>query len=191
MEETWKDILGYEGMYQVSNLGRVRSLDRDIWNGVNYFKKQGRILKQGENHKGYPIVYLSVSQVDKTCSVHRLVAQAFIPNPDNKPQVNHINGNKKDNTVDNLEWCTALENNRHALRNGLVSHDNMHKALRKKVRKIDVNTGEILEEYDSVTEAAKSVSKGRTGCISRVCNKKRKTSYGFKWEYIEKEGNAV
>ena len=100
MEEIWKWIDGYENMYQVSNLGRVRSVDRDVYCEVSPNKLQhiyGKVLKQGTNHKVYPIVYLSKDGKQKTITVHRLVALTFIENPLNLPQVNHIDGDKTNN----------------------------------------------------------------------------------------------
>jgi len=114
MEEIWKDISGYEGLYQVSNLGRVRSLDRlshYIRNGnpeAKLFK--GRIMKQSHTTDGYLMIYLRKGGKDKYYSVHRLVAQAFIPNPENLPFVNHKDEVKDNNCVDNLEWCTHIYN---------------------------------------------------------------------------------
>lgn len=114
-EEEWRAIPGYEGYYEVSSLGNVRSLDKEIKaNLVNneYVNRPGRILKQKEV-KGYKTVSLCVDYEATTWRVHRLVAMAFIPNPDSKPQVNHIDGNPSNNCVNNLEWCTAKENQWH------------------------------------------------------------------------------
>ena len=104
--EEWRDVPGYEGLYQVSNLGRVRSEKRSTTRGV--------ILKGKINTHGYVEVTLSKKNVRKTARVHRMVAIAFIPNPEGKPQVNHRNGDRSDNRAENLEWCTASENMVHA-----------------------------------------------------------------------------
>ena len=122
MEETWKWIDGYKNMYQVSNFGNVRSVDRDVYCEVSPNKLQrilGKVLKQGANHKGYPIVYLSKNGKQKTIAVHRLVAKAFIENPLSLPQVNHKDGCKTNNYVNNLEWCDNSYNQKHAWANGM------------------------------------------------------------------------
>lgn len=126
MIEIWKDIPEYEGYYQVSNLGNVRSLDR-IRETHPSAKKQFKVFKKGFlltpdlTHGGYLRFSLSKDKKTKKFSSHRLVAQAFIPNPENKEQVNHKDGNKLNNSIDNLEWCTGSENIRHAYKNGLQS----------------------------------------------------------------------
>ena len=121
MKEIWKDVNGYEGFYQVSNLGRVKSLDRIVKNkGLikkESFIKKGRILKQRTSKSkglitGYYRVLLTKEKVGKNFCVHKLVAEAFIPNPENKPQVDHINTIISDNRVENLKWVTSKENNR-------------------------------------------------------------------------------
>jgi hypothetical protein len=118
--EIWKDILGYEGVYQISSKGRVKSLG---WNRV---RSRGRIshradilLKQTITHRGYKRVELNLKGSAKKFVIHRLVAIAFISNPSNKPEVNHIDGNKENNDISNLEWCTSKENKSHAFVNGL------------------------------------------------------------------------
>lgn len=114
MNEIWKDVKGYEGLYQVSNLGRVKSLDRIDRKGR---LRKGRILKPSSNGRGYLNVCLTVDNIPHTIKVHRLVAEAFISNPDNLPQVNHKDEIKTNNHADNLEWCTAEYNSNYGSRN--------------------------------------------------------------------------
>lgn len=119
--EIWLDIVGYEGIYQVSNHGRVRSLQRLVRNGPNTFRTvHGKLLKLDVLSDGYIGIGLHKDDHCKYYKVHRLVANAFIPNPENKPMVNHIDGNKQNNCVDNLEWVTSSENVQHALQIGLI-----------------------------------------------------------------------
>lgn len=117
--EVWKDVKGYENLYEVSNLGRVKSKDR-FTTGNRNRKLKGKILIQCKNNLGYCIVYLCKDGKPKTTRVHRIVAGAFIENPTNKPYINHKDGNPQNNNVDNLEWCTQKENIHHAFKTGLV-----------------------------------------------------------------------
>lgn len=126
MEEIWKDIVGYEGFYQVSNLGRVKSLDRyiEVTNkrGTLYRRPiKGRLLSLNNVNDDYISVTLTKDSIGISYSVHRLVAQAFIPNPDNLPQVNHKDENPSNNCVDNLEWCTAKYNSNYGTRREKLS----------------------------------------------------------------------
>lgn len=120
MVEVWKDIPGYEGYYQVSNFGRVKSLDRTVIdkNG-RVMKYKGVILTPQLNEFGYEKVVLIKSGKRKNFKIHQLVAIAFLDNPDNLPCINHKDGNKRNNMVSNLEWCTFGENNKHAYEKGL------------------------------------------------------------------------
>lgn len=126
MEEIWKDIRGYEGLYQVSNLGRVKSLER--MTSQNKHLKEKLTCLNKLSH-GYNNVGLCKQGKTKAFYVHRLVAEAFIPNPENKPQVNHIDGCKTNNKVDNLEWVTQSENMQHAYRTGLLKTDLLPKLI--------------------------------------------------------------
>jgi hypothetical protein len=123
MIEKWKDVVGYEGLYSVSNLGRIKSLDKVIYynRGGNSLsmKKSVRILKQNKTRDGYFGVCLFKDSKRKYVRVHRVVAETFIKNPKNKPYINHKDGNKLNNYVNNLEWVTGSENILHALKTGL------------------------------------------------------------------------
>lgn len=118
--EIWKDVVDWEGSYEVSNLGRVRSKLRFV-NGKNGCKvpRQPKIKESYLDEDGYPRISLYDGSRSKLMGVHRIVAQAFVPNPENKPEVNHINGDKEDNCAENLEWVTNLENIRHSIETGL------------------------------------------------------------------------
>lgn len=133
MEENWKDIEGQEGRYQVSDLGNVRSSCR---------LKTNHLLKPNKNQR-YRSVTLIFNGKKKQCNIHRLVAKAFIPNPDNKETVNHINFDKFDNRVVNLEWCTSIENTMHFFKNGKV---NAKRGEENHNAKIDATTVIIIRE---------------------------------------------
>lgn len=120
MEEIWSDIEGFEGFYQVSNKGNVKSLDRLV-NGCSfkgYQRMKGKQLKLQKRKSGHLDVLLKKNGKEKRCWVHRLVAKAFIPNPDNLPIVNHIDSNPQNNSVENLEWCTQQHNINHCVKSG-------------------------------------------------------------------------
>lgn len=194
MEEKWKDIINYEGYYQISNFGNIRSLDRKIRFNKGYSIKKGKMLKPILNKKGYYKVSLSKKQKEKRFFIHRLVAIHFIENPLSKEQVNHKDGNKKNNRADNLEWCTNLENQRHAIKNGLIDNEqriqqaiNMGIINRKPVAQY-TKEGNLIKEYVSIKEASIL-----TGINSRnICNclspnqPKSKSAGGYIWKYIEK-----
>jgi hypothetical protein len=193
MKEIWKDIAGYEKMYQVSNLGRVRSLDRYSWNGYKYWLQRGKILKPCQQKSGYLNVDLSDGHSKShKYRVHRLVAQAFIPNPNNLPCVNHKDENPQNNKALNLEWCDYRYNNNygnHNLKMSLTRQKKKYKSIAirngrkasKKVKQLDLN-GKLLHIYPSQTEAARKTGSKRNG-ISDCCRGKHKSHNGYLWEY--------
>lgn len=176
MKEIWKPILNYEGIYEISNKGNIRSCDRYVEYG-DYGKriKKGKILSPPITKKGYKRVSLSKKGISKNFMIHRLVAQAFIPNPESKPQVNHLDGNKINNNINNLEWCTNGENGKHAWKHGLnkgvtglFKGENNRNA--KKI--ICKTTGEV---FGYIRLASKIYGIDRSD-ISKCCNRKAKSA---------------
>lgn len=117
-QEIWKDIPGYEGLYRVSSIGNVQSVPSTTKNSRGGRKRTGEVMRQAMMPNGYPSISLNKDGRAKSYRVHRLVALAFHPNPENKPCINHKNCNRSDNRVENLEWCTWSENNSHAHKYG-------------------------------------------------------------------------
>lgn len=179
--EVWKDIAGYDGMYQVSNLGRVRSHGRYCQNRYNKVWRPGRILSASKGNKGYLTVVLCLNNTRRTVKVHRLVASAFIENTENKEQVNHINGNKQDNRVVNLEWCSQSENMTHAWETGLQGRTHKKNDLRS-IRISQHSCDMVLiNTFPSMMEAERQT--GISGAsISRSARKGGKAG-GFYWKY--------
>lgn len=173
MDEIWKDIEGYEGDYQVSNLGRVKSLPKKCWNGKGYWFKDGRILIPVKSKKGY----LNVWCRKNIFKVHRLVANAFIPNPQNLPQVNHIDGDKTNNCVTNLEWVTDGENLLHAYR-VLGRRQKIGKNHHNSRAVLQLKDGKIINSFDSLNEAARTTGAHHSG-ISMCCSGKIKKHKGY------------
>lgn len=183
-KEIWKAIEGYEGWYEVSSFGRVRSLDRVIFNSDGRKRLwKGIIMKIRKDRGGYLTCCLRKNSKCKLLKVHRLVAQTLIPNPDNLPQVNHKDEVKTNNHVDNLEWCDSKYNVNYgtAIQRRTETQLNSLK-LSKPVLQIDKNSNEIITEYPSANEAARKLNINQ-GSISNCCNGNCKTYKGFKWKY--------
>lgn len=168
--ETWKPVVGYESAYQVSNIGNVRNT------------KRNKNLKIWKHRTGYMLCKLYWNGKKNTLAVHRLMAIAFIPNPDNKPQVNHKNTTKHHNRLDNLEWVTNSENQIHAFANGKISRvsGSKHHAS-KKVIQSDLS-GQKINEWESMNKAAKQLGI-QNNSIYLACNNKIKKAGGFKWSF--------
>ncbi len=197
-DEIWKDVVGYEYGYQISNYGRLKSKKRTVptWNA--YKTLEEKILKVGISQNGY-------YKHKKLGGIHRLVARAFIPTDDYSLYVNHIDGNKLNNHVSNLEWCTPKENAEHAIKIGLVNEETRRKMSEKaKLRTGKKNScwrsyvsmytmeDEFVMQFETLKEAENWIrentnyKKAGKGNISLVCNGKSKYMYGYKFKY-EKE----
>ena len=190
LNEMWKDIAGYEGLYQISNLGRVRFLDKEklTKNGTTYLQKGG-IKSNYTTVHGYLRTSLTneFGQL-KNCVIHRLVAIAFIPNANNLKEVNHIDGNKENNCVENLEWCTSSQNKHHAcktgLNNGKLGHTGAVNKLSKKVAQYD-KFGNFIKVWDGLREAERNGFD--SSLIWMAATGKNKTHKGFIWKYVNEK----
>lgn len=182
MKEIWKDIPNYENFYQASNYGRIKSVEKMVWNGYQFWKREEKILKLTRDKKGYLNVGLSKNGKFKRCKVHRLIAKTFIPNLNNLPQINHINGIKTDNRVKNLEWCTNQENCIHARKNKLVkTPKGKDSKLSKKIYQFNKDNI-FIKEWTGINEVAKQLGVCRRS-IQRCCRGERKTAGGYIWRY--------
>jgi hypothetical protein len=173
IQEVWKDIPGFEGYYQASYSGKIRLL-------IDRSGRKAGIRRQCVNHKGY----LQIGLTDHNSKVHskpahRFIAFAWIPNPERKPYINHKNGNKKDNSVPNLEWCTASENMKHC--HSQLGHKTAREFLSKEVYQMSMD-GFLIGVYKSLQHAEKETGI-KFGCISRVALGKRKHAGGYRWSY--------
>ena len=167
IKQVWRDIKGYEGLYQISNTGKVRSLN---YRGIKGKKK---VLKGSKDRDGYHLIILSKNNKQKTFKIHRLVAETFILNPNNFPCVNHIDENKINNCVWNLEWCNFKYNLEYSGNNKKGTQSSRKKILCIETKKI----------YNSITEASKDMNCDISN-ISKCLNGKTKTACGYHWKFI-------
>ena len=189
MKEEWRTIKETNGRYSVSNLGNVKrnehytivSPTSTHTNSLKMFYIE-RKLNPYLNKDGYYVVRLQLEdRVNRTVSVHRLVAEAFIPNPNNYPQINHIDENKVNNNTNNLEWCTAKYNANHGTRK-----EKLRKTSGIRVAQYDLQ-GNLIKIWDSISQASQSFGAKTTACIRRVCKKEsgRLTYRGYVWKYVD------
>ena len=174
--ETWKDVVGYEGIYMISNLGRVKSLPRKY----NKRVPTERIRKTRMN-LGYEVVNLSKQGAVKTVKIHRLVAEAFLDNEGGKPEVNHIDGNKNNNNANNLEWVTSRENAQHASDEGLQRNSSKERAMMQ----MDMD-GNVINVFKSGREAIRAMNATHAGSnVYRACKGKQQTPFGYMSAYAD------
>lgn len=196
-DEEWKPIIGYEGLYEVSTYGRIRSLPRK--------GSKGGIVKPSLSGSGYLQTHLCKDGVSKTFQIHRLVAMHFLDNANDYPEVNHIDECKTNNHVSNLEYCTRLQNVRHGTGIGRMAkaHNYKESAIKsarnhdykevarkqsKRVAQIGMD-GKVIKIWESVREASKGM-RCSSSQISNVCNEKTHTAHGFIWQFVKESGNA-
>lgn len=188
MEEEWRPVKNYEGLYEVSNLGRVRSLDKTVraQSGVRVIK--GRTMRLKVERSGYLRVMLvsKVGQKGKTHYAHRLVALSFLSKKEKKDEVNHIDGNKKNNILSNLEWCTRSENELHAYKTGLSRITERHRAALIKSRARSVRCIDDRREFETIESAGRFYGIRRGG-INKVLSGARRLVGGRRFEYIDKK----
>ena len=210
MNEKWKPVVGYEGFYEVSDTGKIKTLGRTIQQKDGRTRTiKSKVMKDRTNNRGYHIISLNTGNSKKDHLVHRLVAMAFLPNPDNLEQVNHIDGNKDNNSVSNLEWCDQTHNMKEAYKLGLrkatlpvwddelrakfsaIKKGTRNYSQMKKVIQYSLE-GEYIACYRNAEDAAKAIGiKDKTG-IYDVCTgrKNRKQCGGYKWKYAKRrKGN--
>ena len=191
-EEIWKPVVGFEGLYEVSNKGRVK--------GTRRRGCREKVLEGHPDRKGYKCLCLYKNGKHKNSKMHRLVATAFIPNPENKPFVNHIDGNVANNNVENLEWVTPSENITHAYRIGLrkvsVKTREQARKMGKKYWRLQINMRKkpvimICKDgsehwFESINEAARQVN-GYPTSVMLCCRGERKTHKGCRWKYASED----
>lgn len=179
MREIWMDIRGFEGLYQVSNKGRVLSTGTSrAPEGTGNYNRERKFLKQYTNNKGYMMVHLYKRGKDFQKLVHRLVAEAFIPNDKKFKIVNHKDENPKNNNVSNLEWCTQKYNMNYGSAPRRIGIANGRAVVQKD------KDGNVINVFDSAKEAQRKLGISN-GCINECCQKKRKTAGGYVWDFVK------
>ena len=185
MKEEWKDIEGFEGFYQVSNKGRVKSLSR-----ISDTRKKtmfvDRILKQSPDGKGYMMVWLYKGSKRYTKKVHRLVAKAFIPNPQQKPQIDHIDTIRINNSVENLRWVTPSENclNPISLQRNIAHVKGGRNGYARRVFQYSLSN-EFIQEWECINDAIRALGLKNHSHIVQSCRGERRSAYGYKWSYAK------
>ena len=179
--EEWRDIPGYEGIYQVSNRGRVKSLERTSWNGFLHCKIGGRILKNSLMRNGYYRVTLSKDSGQQQFYIHRLVAEAFIPNPKSLNVIDHIDANKLNNDVSNLRWVTQEENMRHAWEMGLIPDGSKNLIHGINCRPVIRSDGKV---YESIASASRDLGYKSTTMVLNVLKGISDTCRGYSFAYV-------
>lgn len=172
--EIWKDIKGFEGLYQVSNLGNVKSLEFN--NRTTNHQKREKLLKSFGNKLGYQRVVLYKNKTKKQILVHRLVAEVFIPNPNNLPQVNHKDENPANNCIDNLEWCSHKYN---------CNYGNFKEKVSKGIKKSVIQFTkdfQYLRTWEGMIDVERQLGIS-CSLISMCCKGKLKTAGGYRWQY--------
>ena len=169
-EEVWKDVKGYENLYKISSLGRIKNAQKNTF------------LKQTNHSCGYLTVELRKNKIAKKRYMHRLVAEAFIPNPDNLTQVNHKNENKKDNNIKNLEWCSPQYNSTYGTR-----LERFSKSKKKRVLQFDLDEN-FIKEWKSAVDIQKETGFEKNS-IGRCCRNQQYQAYGYIWRYANENQN--
>lgn len=178
MKEIWKDIEGFEGIYQISNLGNVRSLPRIVnrKDGASCHK-EGKAIKIWKDNHNYSIVFLWLNNKRSCFKVHRLVAKTFIDNPYNKPEVDHIDGNKDNNKISNLRWVTSKENSSNPITYKRKKDNNPKRKV------INITENKVFKSIKSASEYYNIVHSS----ICECCKGKRKTAGKYEWKYVEED----
>lgn len=166
--EKWRDIPGYEGLYQASDLGKIKSLEKYVNNRYKDVYREERILKPSISKGGYKRVVLTKDGTKKYIAVHRLIAMTFIPNPDNFPQINHKDEDKQNNCVSNLEWCTCKYNTRYSKAKKIIQYD---------------LEGNYIKEWDCIKQVEEELNI-KSNNLGNCLKGRNKTAGGYIWRYI-------